>query len=889
MGDEEPVSVSIDEVQSQQTYHQLLETDVVVTDEKQTIPQLESESKSIEATDKDRKEVPDQTNEDSGKPSTAIETTDIIGDTLVASPSHPDGSKIDNVSETSASAVAPVDLTKVDEVKSQPEEASSTVTTEMETLKAPQETVVEETPELVKDTPALKGKRKRLTLQERLALAAKGPKVTSSTDTTPSISRATSPQPTETVTIVQASAEELTEALQPLSAEVSIEQPQRNDQKRLSTEIELDKYILKEEHESEILKLRKNVQDLKSKNQVLSDAVDRFRSLQAQNNDDNDKFKSKLAEKDGTIKQLMDEGEILSRKELKLNDTIKKLRSQMKEVEEANKGLLEKKAKLDLIDGILTSNGVKSVSELAEKCSEYHSKALQLDEYIGREKANEFIIQERNDAQKKMSELNIQLELFKKQSRLEIDSKDVLINQLRQENSKNKREKNSEIQRLEEKIEALRLEAESSSNGHSRTARTSTTSLSLLNNNNINSTDVDEARSSKLVDYEDYIKLSNSHHSLQAQYLQSQETWKLLESNLSGRVDKLSQTAESYRKTNAKVTNEFKKLEHELQAKLSEFDTLKFEAKSQLDTIEKLKFKLQLKQTDIEELEAKFENFKTIYNIDREKLSLKIESLSKKLEKKELELTELATQTMTTVPSSFNASLPNLPLSTRSSQADINAWQDSIGLGESSSSPVVERSPSYERTPSYGLTHIRSHVSSVLLGPADSIEEDFEAKFSTSDNENDTINGSNSFVNVVKPRHANSSNNSISNIPSHTNLGSQHILMLNKMGSSIRRFEVELATLKEENSQLINEKENIQKELLNKFKLTDEIDNLKKEIDLLQGKIQEKDKSEKTMLEVIGEKSEQVDELTGDLKDLKDLLKVQVQQYIELQDKITKA
>ena len=106
------------------------------------------------------------------------------------------------------------------------------------------------------------------------------------------------------------------------------------------------------------------------------------------------------------------------------------------------------------------------------------------------------------------------------------------------------------------------------------------------------------------------------------------------------------------------------------------------------------------------------------------------------------------------------------------------------------------------------------------------------------------------------------------------------------MSSNIRRLEIELNTLKDEYSKISTEKEKVEQELLESLKLTDEIKLLHSELDSLKSVIKDKEIQEQRMLELIGEKSEQVEELKADVVDLKELCKLQVQQLVEQSSRV---
>lgn len=131
---------------------------------------------------------------------------------------------------------------------------------------------------------------------------------------------------------------------------------------------------------------------------------------------------------------------------------------------------------------------------------------------------------------------------------------------------------------------------------------------------------------------------------------------------------------------------------------------------------------------------------------------------------------------------------------------------------------------------------------------------------------------------------ASGNNGSTSGLGVPTSLSnSNNLQLIHKMSSNIRRLEIELNTLKDEYEKLLDVKELREQELLESIKVYEQVNELKSKIEELEKIIEEKNAKELTMLELIGEKSEQVEELKADVADLKDLCRNQVQQMVEMQ------
>lgn len=108
--------------------------------------------------------------------------------------------------------------------------------------------------------------------------------------------------------------------------------------------------------------------------------------------------------------------------------------------------------------------------------------------------------------------------------------------------------------------------------------------------------------------------------------------------------------------------------------------------------------------------------------------------------------------------------------------------------------------------------------------------------------------------------------------------------MVSKLASEIRRFEVEVSSLKSQCDRVQKEKNTANDELL---RLMEENENLKKlesekcslsnEVETLQSKLE-------TSLQLLGEKAERAEELENDVQDLKDMMKQQIQDMMNLRE-----
>ena len=687
---------------------------------------------------------------------------------------------------------------------------------------------------------AAKPKRKRLTLQERLALAAKGKKnsnadgtadppvsVSASKSASASASSASTVGDTQTHANTTAHTTHTPPQTQ-TSMQPNASDPSHSPSMHTSNLTPAAQTAIYPEYEA----LKKKYDSLVEENRQLK---------LAPKPQSNKELIAKIDKQNITIEQLRQEGEALSLKELKLNETIKKLRSHNSNLESSLRDYASKdedsNVKMVQMEQVLKTHLVKSIDQWVEKYEEMKrnleetSAALGAireqhweDKYKELQQLYETELWEKKQALKEVSDLTIQFDMAKKQRDLDSESKNTIIAELKRELQGKTKEKTEEISRLERKIELLRLQSEG---GH-----------------HFESEDSSQV---KQIDYSEFLKLSENHHNLQQQYLSSQENWKLIESNLVAKIDTLTVSIESLKKSKTKLSLDLRILQANLSSKSDELDTVLNEAKKMRGTIDDLNFQIQLKDETIADLEDKLGKIQEIHNKERTSLMQKISKLSEKKE----------------VDNSRNMHLNLDPVLRPTMSPRNNSWTE-IRLGESCTTPSMSRHTS--------LVFIHQDPSLTSFDVADDTFDDTSLGAIEVGETSNHVPSSASFTGKMPTL-------------SLTLSGGNNIQLINKMSSTIRRLEIELVTIREESAQLAEEKEQLQQELLTKIKLSNENDSLKEEIANLQLQLAEKDDQAQTMLELIGEKSERVAELEADVEDLRGLCKLQVQQMMEIQGK----
>ncbi|AQZ18384.1 SGM1 (YJR134C) [Zygosaccharomyces parabailii] len=116
--------------------------------------------------------------------------------------------------------------------------------------------------------------------------------------------------------------------------------------------------------------------------------------------------------------------------------------------------------------------------------------------------------------------------------------------------------------------------------------------------------------------------------------------------------------------------------------------------------------------------------------------------------------------------------------------------------------------------------------------------------------------------------------------------GKMNAHMISKLGAEVRRYEAELVSLQNTCDRLQKEKNEASDEILKLLEENDKVQKLTKERDEIIEKLEESQNRLDVTFHLLGEKTEQVEELENDVLDLKEMIRQQVQQFVELQEKM---
>lgn len=747
--------------------------------------------------------------------------------------------------------------------------------------------------------PTIPQKKKRLTLQERLALAAnKGGSKTIKKKAQPSSNEAT---PRTSIDSSRPSLDSESEPVVKLDiGNDSLLFPpnyQELDHSQLIEHIKasilkfgkVNEQLVKEQSSNQDLRIRLTTKD--------SD----YKALEKKFSENNTSLLTKkLQEKENLINDLMVEGSKLSMKELNLSNTIKKLKSKtsedaalLEDLQEKLDSTLNKLATFELKEVELKdfdtkkeqlTSDFKSLETRHNKLQEDHTKISQQYKELKAQRFEQQLettklkldeeVKKNRELTTEVEQLNIKLKLLKDQSKSEVAELEEKLQKQQQRFLTSQEESSSEIKRLEDKMELLRIMAESSSNSKN-----------------------DETSN------EAYKKLASSNDLLQSQYTLAQENWKFIESSYLNKLAQAEKDINTLKQKDLTSMKKMKVLTGDLKSKNEELEEAMERSTTIASEMETLKTAIESKNRIISELEKKVKSL--LDEIKQVKIDFDTklqDELAKQREsiEKELESSNKSFDGPIQQQGLYINDLVSNPSFLKTRSISNLSWNDNIAFGESSTTPRSSHLGSRKTSSAFlnqfnnGNNVLRTPLADnglpkFLDSPREAIRDSsFDHSFNHDSYFEDDIpeesdspssqNSSKFTLNKDAP--------ALSGIGSAaSNFANKHIQLIGKLSAQIRRLEIESLTLKDEIANLNNVKNESNNEIVKLLKENSEVRKLKNENDELTNKVSELDKKYQRTLELLGEKSERVEELSADVDDLKQLCREQVQQLVELQTK----
>ncbi|GMM45019.1 hypothetical protein DAPK24_015940 [Pichia kluyveri] len=631
----------------------------------------------------------------------------------------------------------------------------------------------------------------------------------------------------------------------------------------------------------------------------------------------------KLKSKDEQIRELLDEGNKLSRKEVQLNQSIKKLKihesdleSELETLEKVNEEL---SGKIESLEGKVVDYD-KTTRLLAEEKLANETLKKKFDSL---KVAKDSLLDELKEI--KFSKLDVQLEDVKKEleektnefekiqdnyERLLVSSKDTedtltfKIKELEKKLKENEEllyDRNQEIKRLEENVEKLRFDNENI--------------IPTTSNNN------------------------NNNEILQQQYEEAQENWKLIESSYLKKINNFENQIEELQNLNIGYSKKIKILTNDLKQKSIDYSRLEeqnqlFESNSGTleKRIETLNQTNKTLNNNLEKIKLEFNKEKENFEKHIQKLEQEKESIESRLKLRNNEFGPLNppnTNSFYLQDLSSSSSLmkslntPNLNNRVNNNKRYSVQLSDPTQLNSRQNAPLSSSNSTFSfsrlnnmqpMTPqdrilrhqnsivsfdSYDNDNVRENVNEndTLMDSEGPLGIKINQSFASFTTDSPQLNDgdsefmmSNDEIGLGMDAETENGMNTpiIENGNNNESYIGKNIQIMNKLASQIRILELEINTLREDSKRLEEEKESASKEIVRLMNDNEKVEEIRGEVKERDEKIATLEESYHKVLIILGEKEERLGELDADVDDLKDLLRQQVQQMVEMQEKINK-
>lgn len=569
-----------------------------------------------------------------------------------------------------------------------------------------------------------------------------------------------------------------------------------------------------------------------------------------------------LVEKDRKIALLMDEGEQLSRKEMAHLSTIRRMRahaldsekaqnSTLKRAEAAEKELskLDERAKRAEANNRRAEEKLKSLFQIDKDVSALSKERDALNATVAEMKAQlqravtraevaeakaqtDALDRERrraNELQDDLTSLRIERELSEEKFRREIRDLKATIEREKDHSRVLESELRGEQSALESKLESLRTRAEeATSNAKGNTQA----------------------------------KLLRQVETLQTQYSLASENWHGIENSLLARLRAVEKERDELAHREADVRRKVR----EVNSKLKKVDA---ENASSQETIRDLEQTLSEKEHEIKALHQRSDN-----------LERKYEEIKENSKKQQQESESTFSQRLAEERRKWLENLQTTSIqTTHRNESPVASIRKTSGLGLDYVASAVPERPSSRRTSALS-PQILEYNTAFRQGSFPSFDRSpmvghLPEISSIHSNDNEEI-FSNGVKNSASPHRVANELMSVSTVAAGPS-----VQLVERMSASVRRLESERAASKDELARLTTQRDESRREVVALMKEAEEKRKLDQTIQDLQREHEALDDRYQATLEMLGEKSEQVEELKADVADVK-------QMYRELVDRTMK-
>ncbi|KAF2264524.1 hypothetical protein CC78DRAFT_533116 [Lojkania enalia] len=635
--------------------------------------------------------------------------------------------------------------------------------------------------------------------------------------------------------------------------------------------------------EAELSSLRKTHEEtLRDHREELNSHLERIDALQSKltylsqqlassakatsSSDDVTPADKKLAEKDAQIAALMEEGQKLSKSEMKHLTTIKKMRVKAQETDREMAMLKQRLLKAEKSIGEQTERAKRA--EAAERA------ALDKLKIVAKiEKDIELIRAEREEAGLTIAELRRQLNdalaaaedaekrvqagALEAEKRVTASLKEDIENiriekKLAEDRAKRElQDAKEDAKRQQERAKVAELELRGE-------IANLETKLELLRSRS------EEVSSSATGDSQ--AKLLRQIETLQTQYALASENWQGIESTLTSRVaalekdrDETAKRESDVRRKARDINSKARRLEDQLESISDRACTLEQDLAEQRNQSQRLQARLTQAETAAQDARSDLEREKKVWEAD---LHQRLDEERNKM-RQEMHSHSESNLLRTDSPSaSIRKHSPDvygrrhIPRSISQAEMPMSPMDRMLDDRRPSSSRTKSNQNYNTRTPEMGFpTRQDSFPSSLsnLNGASASQTPSIH-----------TFDHDEPFENASSPHRT------INDMISVSTAGAgPSVQLVERMSAAVRRLEAEKATSKEEMARLVAQRDEAHEEVVALMREIEEKRAQDKKVEKLEKNLREMDERYQTTLEMLGEKSERVEELESDVADLK--------------------
>ncbi|GAB7325095.1 hypothetical protein MBLNU13_g09183t1 [Cladosporium sp. NU13] len=581
-------------------------------------------------------------------------------------------------------------------------------------------------------------------------------------------------------------------------------------------------------------------------------------------------LEAKAAEKDEKIALLMQEGEKLSKTELRHMQTIKKLRAKTIEDE---KSTAELRKRLDRVE--------RSEADLKQKIRRAEAAERQANEKIKQIAIIEKQVDEMQDDRERAAELIRTLTTQLKDAEKKAEQAQKEAGSKATEADKNKvaeLENELEDAQIEKKLAEDRVKSETRKVKEDADRQRERFNVRELEyKNEIASLDsrleamrarAEEASSESGVAGEGSVKLMRQVETLQSQYSLAKENWETIEGSLNARLSALEQERDEATKREADIrkkardsANKARKAEEEVEASAEQASTLNAELRTCREELANLRKSYEQADTALADAKADQDRQRRIWEselasrIEEEKSRWQRQhSVSSPASGRKLSIHDPRRPSGRLGLNDLSALQVHLPEQRPSSRRSSGFPTPGLSSTRYAGTPDREASPSLSRQESMlSLDHAN-------MPPTPSIEIDTD---------------------MYQDNGAFSPQRTINDLVSTSTAGAgPSVQLVERMSAAVRRLESEKATYKDELARLSAQRDDARNEIVVLMREVEGKRTDESKLTALEKELGEVKSRYEACLEMVGEKEEQVEELKQDVQELKRIYRELVEEKV---------